>query len=472
MNNLLSGGRVHIIGIGGIGMSAIGEVMASRGIPVQGSDQKDGANLRRLSEAGLKVFVGHQAANVEGADAVVCSTAVKDDNPEMRAARALGLPIHSRASALAALMQGYRTVSVTGSHGKTTTTSMIAWMFEKAGLDPTALVGGILPGWNSNVRIGNSRWMVVEADESDATFIKLPTEIGVVTNIDPEHLDYYGTEAALHDAFRTFLTQIPAHGLAVVGIDHPVVRRILSEARAENPALNVVTYGFADDADVKVVNAVTNGGVTFEAVFTWRGEARRLPVSVKVPGLHNAANAAAAIAVGLRAGLSAEAAIEALGTFQGVDRRFTKTGTWKGVSIYDDYAHHPVEIEAVLSAARGMTRGRIIAVMQPHRYSRLASCFEGFSQCFKLADCVLITPVYAAGEQPNGYDRDRLVEGIRLSGQTRVMGIDDEQMLVATVASLARPGDMVIGLGAGTITDWARALPQHLEAYAFAGAAE
>jgi UDP-N-acetylmuramate--alanine ligase len=477
MKDPLSGGRIHIIGIGGIGMSAIAEIMAARGLAVQGSDQKDGANLRRLSAKGIKVFVGHGADNLRDAATVVISTAVKDTNPELKAAREKGLPIFSRADTLAALMKGYRTISVTGSHGKTTTTSMIGWMMEQAGLDPTVLVGGVVRAWGSNARIGSSRWMVVEADESDGTFIRLPTEVGVVTNIDAEHLDYYGTESALHDAFLTFFRQIPRTGLAVAGIDHPVVRSLLSQLDAEGRLPPIACFGRALDAQSRIDHVVTNGGsVTFDAILAEReGDhpIRKSGFKLQVPGAHNALNAAAAIAVGQHVGLEPDRIFEALSSFEGVDRRFTPTGEWNGVAIYDDYAHHPAEIAAVLSAARGASKGHVIAVMQPHRFSRLKALFDPFCNCFAEADIVLVAPVYAAGEAPNGVDRDTLVEGIRRTGHARVLPIDGEETLTRTVASLARPGDLVIGLGAGTISEWTRALPGCLTVYsAFAGAAE
>jgi UDP-N-acetylmuramate--alanine ligase len=477
MKDPLSGGCIHIIGVGGIGMSAIAEILAARGLGVQGSDQKDGANLRRLSEKGIEVFVGHDAANLEGAGCVVISTAVKETNPELKAAREKGLPVFSRADMLAALMKGYRTISITGSHGKTTTTAMVGWMMEKAGLDPTVLVGGIIRAWGSNARIGASRWMVVEADESDGTFIRLPTEIGVVTNIDAEHLDYYGTEAALHEAFLTFFRQIPKDGVAIAGIDHPVVRSLLSRLEAEGHLPPLSTFGRALDARAGIENVVTNGGsVTFDAKLADAAEdhpVRKAGFKLRVPGAHNALNAAAAMAVGLQVGLSADQIFEALATFEGVDRRFTQTGEWNGVSIYDDYAHHPAEIAAVLSAARGASKGRVIAVMQPHRYSRLKSLFGEFCGCFGDADTVLIAPVYPAGEAPNGFDRDKLVEGIRHTGHARVYPIEGEDTLTGAVAAIARPGDLVIGLGAGTISEWAHALPGRLGVYSsFAGAAE
>ncbi|MGB9165873.1 MAG: UDP-N-acetylmuramate--L-alanine ligase, partial [Rhodomicrobium sp.] len=383
----------------------------------------------------------------------------------------------SRADTLAALMKGYRTISVTGSHGKTTTTAMIGWMMVEAGLDPTVLVGGVVHAWGSNARIGSSRWMVVEADESDGTFIRLPTEIGVVTNIDPEHLDYYGTEAVLHEAFLTFLRQIPKNGLAVPGIDHPVVRTLLNRLDAEGSLPPLATFGRVLDAQSRIDAIATNGAsVTFDAVLAagaGKPPFRKNKFKLRVPGVHNALNAAAAITVGQHVGLSPDQIFEALSTFEGVDRRFTPTGEWNGVSIYDDYAHHPAEIAAALSAARGASKGHVIAVMQPHRFSRLKSLFDQFCECFKDADLVFITPVYAAGEAPNGFDRDRLVEGIRHAGHARVYPIEGEDTLTRSVVALARPGDLVIGLGAGTISEWTRALPGRLSLYsAFAGAAE
>ncbi len=477
MTDPLTGGPIHIIGIGGIGMSAIAEIMTARGIPVQGSDQNEGANLRRLAAKGIKVFAGHDAANLAGVRNVVISTAVKESNPELKAARDAGLAVFNRAEALAALMRGHRTISITGSHGKTTTTAMIGWMMEKAGLDPTVLVGGVLRAWGSNTRIGRSQWMVVEADESDGTFIKLPTEIGVVTNIDPEHLDYYGTEAALHEAFLTFFRQIPKDGLAIAGIDHPVVRNLLRRLSIEGAVPPLSTFGRALDANVKIDHVVTNGGsVKFDARIVDRADYPPVgtrEVRLAVPGAHNALNAAAAAAVGHRLGLSATAIFEALASFEGVDRRFTRTGEWNGVAIFDDYAHHPAEIEAALNAARGAAKGHVIAVMQPHRFSRLKSLFDAFCRCFREADMVLITPVYAAGEAPNGFDSAKLIEGIRDTGHARVYPVENEESLTHTVAAMARPGDLVIGLGAGTISEWTHALPNRLSGFsALAGAAE
>jgi UDP-N-acetylmuramate--alanine ligase len=469
-------GLHHIIGIGGIGMSAIAEIMLARGYEVQGSDLKDGPNLQRLAARGIQVFVGHSGENLKGVSQIVISTAVKPGNPELDAAMRLGLPVMDRAAMLARLMHGFRTISVTGSHGKTTTTSMVAWLLEQGRLDPTALIGGIIGEWGSNARVGASEWMVVEADESDATFIKLPTEIGVATNIDPEHLDFYGSVEALHDAFRAFFRGVPRHGALVAGADHPVVAALLQELRGERAAPRIVTFGESEDADIRVRISPGAGGRTkLDVRIRWLGEAERslAGIMLRVPGRYNALNAAGAIAVALQAGLSDSAIRKGLETFGGVDRRFTQTGAWNGVSIYDDYAHHPAEIEAVLSAARGAAKGRVIAIMQPHRFSRLKALFDGFCTCFADADMVLIAPVYPAGETPNGVDSASLVEGIRRSGHQRVYSVSGEETLAPAIASLARPGDVVISLGAGNITEWARALPGRLSAFAPAlGAAE
>jgi UDP-N-acetylmuramate--alanine ligase len=459
---------IHIVGIGGIGMSAIAEVLHDRGVAVRGSDMKDGANVRRLAAKGIPVTLGHVPENIEGASQVVLSSAVKADNPEVIAAKSAGLPLFSRAESLASLMADMHNVCVTGSHGKTTTTSMVAWIFEKAGLDPTVITGGIINSWGTNARIGRGAWMVVEADESDATFIKLPTTIGIVTNIDPEHLDYYQSLDALHDAFRAFFAQIQPGGLAVAGIDHPVVRAMV-EAAPYMDGRRLLTYGKAADADLRLLDVRSHGGtLEFDAELSDRvnGRARRLTnVKLLLPGHYNALNALAAMAVAAEAGIDEAVVLDALASFEGVKRRFTRTGVWNGVAIYDDYAHHPAEVCAVLKAARGATSGRVIAIAQPHRYSRLKNLFHEFCACFAECDTLIVAPVYTAGEKPNGVDSHTLAEGVRALGNApRVLEIDGEEALPALIASLAKPGDLVIGLGAGTITEWANALPHRLAA--------
>ncbi len=465
MENIKGLEPVHIVGIGGIGMSAIAEVLHDRGIAVRGSDQKDGANVRRLVGKGIGTSIGHRPENVEGARLVVLSSAVKEGNPELEAARAAGLPVWSRAEMLARLMENYKTISVTGTHGKTTTTSMIAWIFETAGLDPTVITGGIINSWGTNARIGRGEWMIVEADESDGTFVKLPTRIGVVTNIDPEHLDFYKTVEAMEGAFRQFFDGIQANGVAVTGIDHPVARRFFTEGRARE-GRRLLGYGESSDADLRLAEVRGAGaGVHFSATLgagVNGGAAELDAVKLLVPGHYNAQNALAAVAVAREAGIDDATIRTALESFHGVKRRFTSVGAWNGVSFYDDYAHHPAEVAAVLDAARGAAEGRVIAVVQPHRYSRLKNLFDEFRACFSKADIVVVTPVYSAGEEPNGFDHGTLTRALGEHGQDNVCAVDGEEGLPGVIAAVARPGDLVIGLGAGTITEWIHALPNRL----------
>ena len=460
-------GPFHIVGIGGIGMSAIAEVMHDRGYDVRGSDLKDSANVRRLKEKGIASFIGHEPSNLDGAEFVVLSSAVKPDNPEYEAARERGLPIISRAEMLAELMRECATVSVTGTHGKTTTTSIIAELLQAADLDPTVISGGIIQSWGSNARIGKGEWMVVEADESDGTFTALPTRIGVVTNIDPEHMDYWQSLEALHGAFKTFFDNIPFYGVVVAGLDHPIVREMIASIGRDESGRRVLTYGVADDADLRLSNyRVEDGSALFDVDVSANvpGGTRSLKaLRLPVPGEHNVLNALAAYAVAAEIGISDEQIRNALENFGGVARRFMLTGTWNGVPIYDDYAHHPVEIEAVLKAARSAAGKRVIAIVQPHRYTRLKNLFGDFCTCFADADVVIVTPVYSAGEQPiEGADRDALIEGLKRQGHEIVLPADDADHLVSLVADLARPGDLVIGMGAGTITEWTHALPKRL----------
>jgi UDP-N-acetylmuramate--alanine ligase len=461
-------GLFHIVGIGGIGMSAIAEVMHTRGYRVQGSDLKDGANLERLRRRGINCLIGHDPVNVKDARYLVISSAVKPGNPEFEAARERGIPIIRRAEMLAELMRPCATVSITGTHGKTTTTSLIADLLQGAGLDPTVIAGGIINAWGTNARIGNGEWMVVEADESDGTFLKLPTQIGVVTNIDPEHMDYWPSLDALHQAFYQFIDAIPFYGLAVACIDHPVVRELLAKLGGAANGRRTLTYGVARDADIRLSNVrPDHNTIAFDADLgpAVKGGARKLEdLTLPVLGHYNALNALGALAAAAEAGVSDEAIRTTFAAFSGVKRRFTRAGEWQGVVVYDDYAHHPVEIAAVLRAARMAGNSRIIAVIQPHRYTRLQSLFNEFSACLDDADIVVVTPVYSAGEAPiPGIDRDELASGLRRHGHPNVLTVDDEATLVETVASVAKSGDLVVGLGAGTITDWMNALPGRLE---------
>ncbi len=460
-------GTVHIVGIGGIGMSAIAEILHAKGYTVQGSDQKDSANVKRLRAKGIRVFVGHDAVNLVGARYVVISSAIKAENPELQMARAKGYPIIRRAEMLAELMRLYATVSVTGTHGKTTTTSLIAHVFDAAGLDPTVITGGIINDWGSNARLGNGKWMIVEADESDGTFVKIPTQIGVVTNIDPEHLDYFKTVENMHREFETFYRNIPFYGLAVTCIDHPVVAQMIERLELRRDGRRLLTYGSTSGADLQLKSARIDGTSTiFDAELGARvkGGARTLKGwSIPLPGHHTALNALAAIAAASEAGIDDDTIRAAIADFSGVKRRFQRVGAWNGVAIYDDYGHHPVEIAAVLKAARAGARGRLVAVVEPHRYTRVRDLFREFAACFKDADCVIVAPLYSAGELPiDGIDHAALADAIRDTGHGAVVSVDSERDIAPVLTRFAKPGDMVVCFGAGNSTEWAHALPEWL----------
>ncbi len=458
-------GPVHFVGIGGIGMSGIAEVMVNLGYTVQGSDQSDSANVKRLREKGVKIAIGHDAANVDGAQVVVVSSAIKPDNPELLAARAVRLPVVRRAEMLAELMRLKSCVAIAGTHGKTTTTSMVAALLDAAGLDPTVINGGIINAYGTNARLGAGEWMVVEADESDGTFLKLPADIAIVTNVDPEHLDHFKTFEAVQDAFRAFVENVPFYGFAVMCMDHPVVQTLIGRIEDRR----ILTYGENPQAEVRLLDVSHAGGTSlFSVMFSDR--AGNLvhsidKIALPMPGRHNALNATAAIAVAHRLGISDDVIKRALANFGGVRRRFTRTGMWNGVTVIDDYGHHPVEIGAVLKAARESTKGRVIAVMQPHRYTRLAALFEQFCTCFNDADSVIVAPVYPAGEAPiEGVDRDSLVQGLQNHGHRQVFALETPDKLAGLVAGMAESGDYVVCLGAGSITQWAYALPGELAA--------
>jgi UDP-N-acetylmuramate--alanine ligase len=458
-------GPIHFVGIGGIGMSGIAEVLINLGYAVQGSDASDSANVKRLRDKGAHVAVGHQADNLGRAEVVVVSTAIKRDNPELVAARARRLPVVRRAEMLAELMRLKRCVAIAGTHGKTTTTSMVATLLDAGGFDPTVINGGIINAYGTNARLGAGDWMVVEADESDGTFLKLPADVAVVTNIDPEHLDHFKTFEAIETAFENFVTNVPFYGFAVMCTDHPVVQTLVG--RIEDRRL--VTYGENPQADARLVGLRhVDGRSQFTVAFRDRaGQAvHEIPgLSLPMPGRHNALNATAAIAVARELGISDEQIRKGLAGFGGVKRRFTRTGEWNGVTVFDDYGHHPVEIAAVLKAARESSGGKVIAVMQPHRYTRLAALFDQFCTCFNDADAVIIAHVYAAGETPiAGADRDALVAGLRARGHRNVRALDDSQALARLIKGIAQPRDYVVCLGAGNITQWAYALPGELAA--------
>ena len=457
-------GTLHFVGIGGIGMSGIAEILHNLGYDVQGSDLADGANVHRLQAQGIRVAIGHRAENLGAAQVVVVSSAVKADNPEVAAARARLIPVVRRAEMLGELMRLKWSIAVAGTHGKTTTTSMIGTLLETAQLDPTVINGGIINAYGTNARLGAGDWMVVEADESDGTFVRLPATIAIVTNIDPEHLDFYGTFEAEQQAFESFVGNIPFYGFAALCIDHPVVQRMIPKLAERR----VVTYGFSPQADVRAVNvAIDRDGARFDAVLTDRhAETTRTIAGLRLPmlGEHNVQNSLAAIAVAEEMGLPDEVVRTALASFKGVKRRFTKTGESHGVTVIDDYGHHPVEIAAVLRAARAATAGSVIAVVQPHRYTRVANLFDEFCTCFNDADAVVVADIYAAGEAPiAGIDRDALVTGLRSRGHRAVQPLEGPKRLAPLVKSLTKPGDFVVCLGAGSITYWAQALPAELD---------
>jgi UDP-N-acetylmuramate--alanine ligase len=446
-------------------MSGIAEVLVNLGYAVQGSDQLESANVRRLRDKGVKIAIGHAADNLASAGVVVVSSAIKRDNAELVAARALRLPVVRRAEMLAELMRLKSCVAIAGTHGKTTTTSMVAALLDAGGFDPTVINGGIINAYGTNARLGAGEWMVVEADESDGTFLKLPADIAVVTNVDPEHLDHFKTFEAVQDAFAAFVENVPFYGFSVMCTDHPVVQSLVGRIEDRR----VVTYGENPQADVRLVDLSHAGGTSLFTVVVRDRTGQSVheigKIGLPMPGRHNALNATAAIAVARELDIGDEVIRSALGNFGGVRRRYTRTGIWNGVTIVDDYAHHPVEIAAVLRAARESTKGQVIAVVQPHRFTRLAALFEQFCACFNDADAVIVAHVYPAGEAPiAGTDRDALVAGLRTHGHRRVVTLDEPEQLAAIVAEMAKPGDYVVCLGAGSITQWAYALPGELAA--------
>jgi UDP-N-acetylmuramate--alanine ligase len=458
-------GLIHFVGIGGIGMSGIAEVLHNLGYKVQGSDVAAGANTRRLADLGVRIMVGHQDKNLGAAEVVVVSSAIKPDNPEIAAARAHRIPIVRRAEMLGELMRLKWAIAVAGTHGKTTTTSLIGALLETAQLDPTVINGGIINAYGTNTRLGASDWMVVEADESDGTFTRLPAAIAVVTNIDPEHLDHYGEVTALHQAFDSFVANIPFYGFAVLCIDHPVVQGLVARVTERR----ILTYGFSPQADIRAVNLrLGDGGTEYDVIIADRvtGKTRTIRnLFLAMYGEHNVQNSLAAISVAAELKLGDAVVRASLRNFKGVRRRFTKTGEWNGVAVIDDYGHHPVEIAAALKAARAITAGKVIAVVQPHRFTRLSDLFEGFCTCFNDADTVLVADVYAAGETPiEGMDRAALLTGLSAHGHRHVEALDGPAALAPAVRALAQPGDMIVCLGAGSITNWANALPEELAA--------
>jgi UDP-N-acetylmuramate--alanine ligase len=452
-------GAIHFVGIGGIGMSGIAEVLLNHGYAVQGSDLKPSKITERLESLGARIFIGQKAENLENAEVVVISSAIKPGNPELDAARLQGLPVVRRAEMLAELMRLRSNIAVAGTHGKTTTTTMVATLLDAGGVDPTVINGGIIHAYGSNARVGQGDWMVVEADESDGSFNRLPATIAIITNIDPEHMEHWGDFDRLRQGFLDFASNIPFYGLAVCCTDHPEVQSLVGKITDRR----VVTYGFNAQADVRAVNLTYKAGVAHFDIRLGNEEQVIEGCTLPMPGDHNVSNALAAVAVARHLGMKSAEIREALANFKGVNRRFTKVGEVGGITIIDDYGHHPVEIAAVLKAARQATEGRVIAVHQPHRYSRLHSLFDDFCTCFNEADVVAIAEVFGAGEDPiEGASRDDLVAGLVAHGHRHARAILNEDDLERLVREQARPGDMVVCLGAGTISAWAHGLPERL----------
>ncbi len=452
-------GPIHFVGIGGIGMSGIAEVLLNHGYVVQGSDLKSSKITERLAGLGATIFEGQSADNLEHAQVVVISSAIKPGNPELDEARRRGLPVVRRAEMLAELMRLKSNVAVAGTHGKTTTTTMVAALLDHGRFDPTVVNGGIIHAYGSNARVGDGEWMVVEADESDGTFNRLPATIAIVTNIDPEHMEHWGTIENLRQGFHDFVSNIPFYGLSVCCTDHPEVQALVGRITDRR----VITYGFNAQADVRATNLTYKSGTAHFDVILQAEDKQITGCTLPMPGDHNVSNALSAIAVARHLGMKRDEIREALAKFGGVNRRFTKVAEVDGVTIIDDYGHHPVEIAAVLKAARQATEGRVIAVHQPHRYSRLSSLFDDFCSCFNEADVVAIAEVFAAGEAPiPGAERDDLVAGLIRHGHRHARAILDENDLERLVREQARPGDMVVCLGAGTISAWANGLPARL----------
>ena len=453
-------GPIHFVGIGGIGMSGIAEVLLNHGYKVQGSDLKATPITDRLEKLGATIFEGQKAENLEGAAVIVISSAIKPGNPELDTARAKGMPVVRRAEMLAELMRLKSNVAVAGTHGKTTTTTMVAALLDEGGIDPTVINGGIIHAYGSNARMGQGEWMVVEADESDGTFNRLPATIAIVTNIDPEHMEHWGSIENLRQGFYDFVSGIPFYGLAVCCTDHPEVQALVGKISDRR----VITYGFNAQADVRAINLTYKAGIAHFDVALQAEDTVIEGCELPMPGDHNVSNALSAVAVARHLGMKKTEIKAALKAFGGVNRRFTKVGEVNGVTIIDDYGHHPVEITAVLKAARQATEGRVIAVHQPHRYSRLHHHFDEFCACFNDADVVGIADIYAAGEDPiEGASRDDLVQGLIRHGHRHARAVSGEEDLERLVREQAGSGDMVVCLGAGTISAWANGLPERLK---------
>lgn len=465
--SISNAGVIHFVGIGGIGMSGIADILINLGYKVRGSDLKENAMTTRLARKGVPIAIGHDAKNVHGAAVVVVSSAISKDNPEILEARRLHIPVVKRAEMLAELMKMKDSVAVAGTHGKTTTTSLVAAVLDQAGMDPTVINGGVINAYNSNARLGAGDWIVVEADESDGSFTKLMSTVAVVTNIDPDHLDNFKDFSELRGMFAKFIENVPFYGVAVLCIDHPEVAKLA----AETVDRRVTTYGFSENADIscKDVSLCCNGA-KFSVAFSEKVVKRyhlekKVWETLALPmfGKHNVQNALAVVSVALELGISEENVRLAFAAFSGVKRRFTRVGEVNGAAIIDDYAHHPVEIGAVLRAARTVCKGCVYAVMQPHRHTRLKNFLDDFAKVLELADEAFIAPIYSAGEPNNDVDHFTLLKKVRENGVVKAEFVQDAETLAGKLAPELHSGDFVIFLGAGDITQWAYAFLKVLE---------
>jgi len=460
-------GIIHFIGIGGIGMSGIAEILHNLGYKVQGSDSSDNANVKRLRDMGVKIIIGQNAENIDNAAVVVKSSAITDTNPEIVAARDKKTPVIKRAEMLAEIMRLKKSIAVAGTHGKTTTTSLITNMFASCDMDPTVVNGGIINSYGTNAHLGDGEWLIAEADESDGTFLKLPATIGIITNIDPEHMEHYGSFDNLKKAFRDFIENLPFYGFGVLCKDHPEVSALASIITDRR----IITYAIDSEADVKASNIrIDTEGSKYDVTISdnVKGGARKLSgIELPMPGQHNVSNSLAAISVAAELGFSDAQILKGFSSFKGVKRRFTKTGESNGVTIIDDYGHHPKEISVTLKTARtavSKSKGNVIAVIQPHRYSRVHDLFDAFCNCLVDADKVIVTNIYEAGEKPiEGINRDSLIKGIKATGHKDVYALESEEELPKLVKQLAKSGDIVVCLGAGSISLWANELPSKLD---------
>ena len=450
--------KVHFIGIGGIGMSAIAEMLPTFGVAVQGSNNVENANTLRLQKIGIPVFIGHDATHLKGVEAIVVSSAIHPDNVELQVAREQGIPVAHRSEMLAELMRFKKSISISGSHGKTTTSSLIAHMLISAKMDPSFIIGGILNAKGSNASAGSGEWIVAEADESDGSFLKLPSTISVVTNIEPEHMDYYKTFDREKMAYQTFLNQTAFYGACVVCVDHPVVREILPAIKNRK----IMTYGFSKTADVHADNVrVVSGGSVFDVYVRFNNDFEKISdVKISLMGKHNILNALAAFAVGEFLRLDRAIIKKSLADFMGIQRRLTLRGTERGVAVYDDYAHHPSEIKATLSALKEQISGRLIAVFQPHRYTRFQDLWADFKTAFEGVDALFVTDVYSAGDPAiEGVTADKFVSEMAPSYPDVYKTTEND--FGQDVARFVKTGDTVVCLNAGSLS---RHIPELLEA--------